>query len=471
VSHSIGWARNVSVASDGKGLVGHAGAAHLRALADRTGLTAALSAALSRPFDQRLDRGVVLVETAMTLALGGSAISDIRMFEHTRALFGPPVSDSTVWRALDEIDPAVADRIERARAKTRRHVWKLLAARPEGFPEVVIAGKTMTGWSVLDIDASLVDAASDKESAAVTWKKGFGFHPILVTCDNTDELLLLRLRPGNAGSNTAADHISVLRDAVRQIPADRRRRILIRIDGAGASHAVTEWIASGDGHPSFTWEYSTGFTMNETHEQAVAKLGENAWEASVQVEGGKIRPNGDVAELTGLLDLAAWPGMRILVRREHPCAKHSRALTVFEQTHGYRYQLIATNTPDRPGRGAQWLEARHRGHVHVETKGVEQAKDTGLRRMPSKKYQVNQAWCQAIEIATDLRRWLQLLALHDHDELADAEPGTLRFRFLAVPARLVTHARRKILRIPSHWPWAEAITTAWTRIQALPTPV
>jgi hypothetical protein len=446
--------------------MGHGGTAHLRALADRTGLTGALSVALRKPFDQRLDRGVVLVQTAMMIALGGTAISDIRMFEHTRALFGPPVSDSTIWRALDEIDPGTADRVE-----TRRHVWKLLADRPEGFPDVVIAGNAMGGWIVLDIDASLVDAASDKESAAATWKKGYGFHPLLVTCDNTDELLVAHLRPGDAGSNTAVDHISVLRAGVRQVPAGRRRRLLIRIDGAGASHAVTEWTASGDGHPSFTWEYSTGFTMNDTHEQAIGKLGENAWEATVEVEDGKIRPNGDVAELTGLLELAAWPGMRILARREHPCARHSRALTAFEQARGYRYQLIATFAPDRPGgRGAQWLEAHHRGHVHVETKGVEAAKNTGLRRMPSKKYQVNQAWCQAIEIATDLRRWLQLPALNDRDDLADAEPGTLRFRFLAVPARLVTHARRKILRIPPDWPWATAITQAWDRIHALPTP-
>ena len=470
MSNDIGWDRGLSVAADGRGLVGHGGAAHLRALADRTGLTGALSTALGKPFDLRLDRGVILVETAMTIALGGTGLSDIRMFEHTRALFGPPVSDSTVWRALHEIDAVIADRIERARAKTRRHVWKLLAARPGGFPDVVIAGKAMAGWCVLDIDASLVDAASAKESAAATWKKGFGFHPFLVTCDNTEELLVVRLRPGNAGSNTASDHISVLREAVRQLPNAHRRRILIRIDGAGASHAVTEWIATADGHTSFTWEYSTGFTMNDTYELAIAALTEGVWDATVEVEGGKVRPNGQVAELTGLLDLTAWPGMRLLVRREHPCAKHTRALTAFEQARGYRYQLIATNTPDRPGRGAQWLEARHRGHVHVETKGVEQAKDNGLRRMPSKHYPINQAWCQAIEIATDLRRWLQLLTLHDQSDLVACEPGTLRFQFLAVPARLVHHARRKVLRIPPDWPWAQAITTAWNRLQALPKP-
>jgi Transposase DDE domain group 1 len=470
VSHSIGWSCNLSVAPDGRGLVGHGGAAHLRALADRTGLTGALSKALGKPFDQRLDRGVVLVETAMMIALGGRAISDIRLFEHTRALFGPPVSDSTVWRALNEIDPVIADRVERARATIRRHVWKLLAARPEGFPDVMIAGKAMAGWCVLDIDASLVDAASAKESAAATWKKGFGFHPFLVTCDNTAELLVVRLRPGNAGSNTASDHISVLREAVRQLPAVRRRRVLVRIDGAGASHAVTAWIATGDGHPSFIWEYSTGFTMTGDHEHAITLLPRDVWDATVEVCGGQVRANGQVAELAGLLDLTAWPGMRLLVRRERPCARHSRALTAFEKARGYRYQLIATNTPDRPGRGAQWLEARHRGHVHVETRGVEQAKDSGLRRMPSKHYPINQAWCQAIEIATDLRRWLQLLALHDQPDLVACEPGTLRFRFLSVPARLVHHARRKVLRIPPDWPWAQAITLAWNRLQALPTP-
>lgn len=470
MSKAIGWDRGLSVAADGRGLVGHAGAVHLRALADRMGLTGALSVALGRPFDQRLDRGVVFVEVAMMIALGGTSLSDIRIFEHARAVFGAPVSDSTVWRALDEIGPLVADRVERARAKTRRHVWRLLAARPEGFPQVTIAGKGMQGWTVLDIDASLVAAESDKDLAAATWKKGWGFHPILVTCDNTGELLVVWLRPGDAGSNTATDHISVLRAAVRQVPAVHRRKVLIRIDGAGASHAVTDWIATGDGHESFIWEYSTGFTMTEVHEQAIARLGESVWEPTIEVDGGDLRPNGQVAELTGLLKLGSWPGMRILVRREHPCAKHSRALTVFEQERGYRYQLIATNTPDRPGRGIQWLEARHRGHVHVETKGVEQAKDSGLRRMPSKRYPINQAWCQAIEIATDLRRWLQLLALNDQDELTDAEPGTLRFRFLAVPARLVTHARRKILRIPPHWPWATAITQAWDRIHALPIP-
>lgn len=206
-------------------------------------------------------------------------------------------------------------------------MWELLADRPQGFPEVLIASKAMGGWIVLDIDASLVDAESGKEAAAVTWKKGYGFHPLLVTCDNTDEMPVLRLRPGNAGSDTATDHISVLRDAVRQIPADRRRRILIRIDGAGASHAVTDWITSGDGHPSFIWEYSTGFALGPDHEKAIARLGENAWESTLEVDGGKIRPNGEVAALTGLLDMATWPGMRILARREHPCAKHSRALT------------------------------------------------------------------------------------------------------------------------------------------------
>ncbi len=184
MSKVIGWDRGLPVAANGRGLVGHAGAVHLRASADRTGLTGALSAALGRAFDRRLDGGVVFVEVAMMIALGGSSLSDIRIFGHTRAVFGAPVSDSTVWRALDEIGPLSADR---ARARTRRQVWRLLAERPEGLPQVAVAGKRMNGWTVLDVDASLVAAASDKDLAAATRKKGRGFHPILMTCDNTHQ--------------------------------------------------------------------------------------------------------------------------------------------------------------------------------------------------------------------------------------------------------------------------------------------
>ena len=129
-------------------------------------------------------------------------------------------------------------------AAVREHVWKLLSARPGGFPWLGVAGKLLTGWVVIDLDATLITAHSDKAGAAPTFKKGFGFHPLAAWCANTHECLTMLLRPGNAGSNTVADHLKVLADAIAQIPPDRRAKILVRVDGAGATHELLEHLRS-----------------------------------------------------------------------------------------------------------------------------------------------------------------------------------------------------------------------------------
>ena len=131
------------------------------------------------------------------------------------------------------------DRIARARARARAHVWTLIGDTPGGFPWLAIAGKTLTGWLVIDMDATLVTARSDKEGAAPTWKKGYGFHPLGAWCANTRECLAMLLRPGNAGSNTFADHKDVLAAAIRQVPAGFRARVLVRVDGPAP--ATSSW--------------------------------------------------------------------------------------------------------------------------------------------------------------------------------------------------------------------------------------
>ena len=168
-----GWAHALKVTADGTGLVGHAGAVLLRKAADQAGLTAGLSAAVRRK--------------------GASPL---------------------------------LDRIARARAKARAHAWTLIEGTPAGFPWLVIAGKTLAGWVVIDMDATLVTAYSDKEGAAPTWKKGYGFHPLAAWAANTRECLAMLLRPGNAGSNTFTDHKEVLTAALRQVPARLRRQVL-----------------------------------------------------------------------------------------------------------------------------------------------------------------------------------------------------------------------------------------------------
>jgi hypothetical protein len=193
-----GWDHALNVTADGAGLIGHAGAILLRKAADQAGLTAQLSAALRRKDRAPLfDRGIVLVSLAAAIALGATSMSDIALLAHLAPVLGEAPSGPTVRRALDLAGtPAVLDRIARARARARAHVWMLLEETAGGFPWLVIAGKALTGWLVIDMDATLVTASSDKEGAAATWKMGYGFHPLGAWLANTRECLAMLLRPG-----------------------------------------------------------------------------------------------------------------------------------------------------------------------------------------------------------------------------------------------------------------------------------
>jgi hypothetical protein len=393
------------------------------------------------------------------IADGGQAIGDIDVLRHQRDVFGSVASPATCWRALDEIGPGQLRRIAAARAKVRARVWALMG-RP---PAARAAGRDIgDGVVVVDVDSTIVVAHSDKQGAAATYKHTYGFHPILVTCDNTGELLAVKLRAGNAGANTAADHLDVLGEAFTQIPAAHRRRLLVRGDSAAATHTVLNWLAEHDSRPGRRVEYSIGWSIGHSERAAITALPASAWSPAINADA-QVRAGADVAELTGLLHLAGWPdGMRVIVRRERP---HPGAqLSLFEEHDGWRYTALVTNTTT----GAlQWLEARHRAHARVEDR-IRCAKDTGLGRLPSREFAINQAWCTAAAIASDLIAWLQLLALDG--DLARAEPKRLRYRILHTAARLVRGQRRRRLRIPSTWPWADQITAAFTRIAAIPAP-
>jgi hypothetical protein len=457
---STAWSKDLRVAADGTGVVSHVGAALLRMLADRAGLTSALSAGLARSGWWPVhDRGRVLVDLAVMIADGGEAISDIDVLRHQHEVFGAVASDTTVWRALDEIGAVQLRRIAKARANVRARVWALFGQ----LPAARAAGRDIgAGVVVLDVDSTIVIAHSDKEGAAATYKHTYGFHPILVTCDNTGELLVVKLRAGNAGANTACDHLDVLTEAVAQIPAAHRRHLLIRGDSAAATHKVTEWLTVQSSKRGRQVEYSLGWSIGGAERVAIGGIPPSAWSPAIDADGN-LRDGAQVAELTGLLDLSGWPaGMRVIVRRERP---HPGAqLSLFEERDGWRYTALVTNTAV----GAlQWLEARHRAHARVEDR-IRCAKDTGLGRLPSREFAINQAWCTAAAIAADLIAWLQILALDG--ELATAEPKRLRYRILHTAARLTRGQRRRWLRIPANWPWAEQITAAFDRIAAIPAP-
>lgn len=447
-------------------MVAHAGSVGLRLLGDRTGLTGQLSKALTRrSFTPLHDRGRVLVDVAVMIADGGEAIADIEVLRHQEPVLGSVASQATVWRALDEISTGQVKKIAVARARTRRHVWALMGACPEGFPASKVAGADLGETVVLDVDATIVIAHSEKEQATPTFKKTFGYHPIGVWCDNTHEFLAAILRTGKAGSNTAADHIEVLTAAIAQVPAAQRRNLLIRSDGAGASHKLLDWLTEQGQVRGRTLEYSVGYAVTEKIREAITLVPKKVWTPASDTDGG-IREGGDVAELTGLLDLSSWPdGMRLIVRRERP---HPGAqLSLLEEADGWRYQVTATNTTT--GQLA-FLEARHRAHARVEDR-IRIAKDTGLGRFPSREFKINTAWLTATMIAADLTAWTRLLAFTgDAHVLAASEPKALRYRMLHAPARLVHTGRRRQLRIPDTWPWAAAIIATFANIAAIPPP-
>jgi Transposase DDE domain group 1 len=457
---STAWSKDLRVTADGTGVVSHVGAALLRMLADRAGLTAALSGALARrgwwPVH---DRGRVLADLAVMIADGGEAICDIDVLRHQGEVFGPVASAATCWRALDEIGPAQLRRIGKARAKVRARVWALM----RDVPAARAAGRDIgSGVVVLDVDSTIVIAHSDKDGAAATYKHTFGFHPILVTCDNTKEMLAIKLRPGNAGANTAADHLEVLSAAFTQVPAAHRGHLLVRGDSAAGTHKVIDWLTEQSKRRGRQVEYSIGWAIGEAERAAITALSGSAWSPAINADSN-VREGADVAELTGLLGLAGWPaGMRVIVRRERP---HPGAqLSLFEEADGWRYTAFVTNTTMGQ---LQWLEARHRAHARVEDR-IRCAKDTGLRRLPSREFAINAAWCTAAAIAADLLAWLQILGLDG--DLATTEPKRLRYRVLHTAARLTRGQRQRWLRIPATWPWADQITAAFTRIAAIPAP-
>ena len=400
---------------------------------------------------------------------------DIAVLGHLERVLGAAPSDTTVRRTLELADPRTLDRIARARAKVRAHVWQLIEGTAAGFPWLAIAGKVLAGWLVIDLDATLITAHSDKEGAAPTFKMGYGFHPLAAWCSNTRECLAMLLRPGNAGSNTFADHLTVLAAALRQIPSRMRSKLLVRVDGAGASHELIKHLLSLSSRRR-TVLFTCGWAITQSDEQAIGLLPSGAWQAAVD-QDGVVQQDKHVAEITHLLGRAAgWPdGLRWIVRRTKPSRRQAKNLTAFERATGWRYSIIVTNIPATgipgvPGsHHPQFTDVLHRQHAVVEDQ-VRTNKAMGLYNLPSKTWLVNCGWVLAANIAADLAAWCRLLGLYDCEDLKDAEPGTLRYRLLSLPARLARHARARVLKISRTWPWKDAFLACWHRLCALPAP-
>jgi hypothetical protein len=435
--------QTVEVRADGEGLVSHAGAYLLAELADRLGLTAALSEAMAPTRCRRSahDPGVVLRDLAVSVADGGDHLSDLGVLRGQEPLFGAVASESTAHRVIKSIDAVALEAIRAARAKALERAWDA-GARPE----------TIT----LDIDASLLTAHSEKQGAAGDYKGGFGFHPLLCYLAETGEPLAALLRPGNAGANTAADHFEVLQLALEQLPeADLGREILARADIGGRTHAFTQDCRDAG------IRFSVGYEVDERVREAVLLTPESAWQSPIDAEGAE-REGAQVTELTDRVDLSSWPeGTKLIVRRERP---HPGAQFEVFDAEGYRHTAFIT---DQEGEDIAALELRHRRRASVED-SIRTGKETGMRSMPFAAFEHNQAWLEVSLLAQVILRWNALLCLEG--ELALAEPKRVRQRLLHVAGRVVRSARRTALRLPRTWPWAEALAAAFARLRALPAP-
>ncbi|MEV6160308.1 IS1380 family transposase [Nonomuraea sp. NPDC052129] len=450
--------RKISASADADGLLSHAGGLLLTRTLAITGLDRALSHELERWRPSRAvhDPGKVIADLAISLALGGDCLADIAMLRAQPELFGPIASDPTISRLIDRLasDPTRALKaIRAARATARARAWTLAGPAAPGADGMLIP---------LDIDATIVIAHSDKEQATPTWKKTFGFHPITVFADHGEggsgEPLAIALRPGNAGSNTAADHIDATRLALAQLPKHRRRQVLIRTDAGGGTREFLTWLT----RPGRWLSYSIGFTLTDDIQHAILRLPKTAWTPAYDCDG-QARPGAWVAELTGLLDLAGWPkGMRVIARKERP---HPGAQLRFTDIDGHRFTCFATNTSR--GQLAD-LELRHRRRARCEDR-IRCAKDTGLTNLPLHDFTQNQIWCEIVTLACELLSWMPMLALHG-TTARRYEPKRLRLRLFAVAGRLIRGGRRLRLRIAARWPWARDLLTALHRLQALPAP-
>jgi len=435
----------VDVVADGEGLVSHAGAALLAEAADRLGLTGALSRALAGMRGRRgkHDPGRVVCDLAVMLADGGDCLSDLRAVRDQQPLFGPVASDATAFRVIDQVaaDPALLGGLRAARARARQIAWDVGAA-----PERI----------VIDIDATLITAHSEKEGAAGTFKRGFGFHPLLAYLDESREALAGVLRPGNAGANTAADHIEIVELVLEQLPRQvaEQAQVVVRTDSAAATHEFTDELRAG------RVNFLMGLDLTEGVRNAILGLPEQAWRPAIRQDGAE-REGAWVAELTDHVDLTTWPdGSRVIVRRERP---HPGAQLSFTDHDGHRF--LATLT-DLDGDAVE-LECLHRARASAEDR-VRNGKQTGLENLPFRDFDHNAVWLEISLIAQDLIAWTQHLALDG--DLAVCEPKTLRYRLLHTAARLAFHARRATLRLQRTWPWADALAAAFARLHALPPP-
>ncbi len=453
--NTTGPIARVHVTGTGVGVTGQAGTHLLGRVANRIGIHDGLSAVMDgttvRSTARR--RGTVLTQLSMMIAAGGRCLSDLKTLRDQPALFGDVASDATAWRTINnDCDDVRLDMIPGVRQAAIRRLLDR-------------AGLAEQDEVVLDVDATLLHLSDDtKEGAAPTFKRGFGFAPMLCFIEPFG-LPAGMLRPGNHTANNAADHLAVVDQAIASLPEvfqtghrpgdqpDRvQRRVIVRTDTAGGTTKTIRGLADRN------IVFSVGLRSSQARAAVMVQIPDDVWQPAINTDG-KVRDGAHVAEVPDLVPAWAPAGTRAIVRRERP---HPGASLRLWDHDGLRRQVTLTNDTDFD---IVALELAHRAHAQVENR-IKNFKDTGLGRLPFRAWHANLVWFELVLLAAVLLAGLQTFIADPG--LSRAEPRRLRYTLLAIAARIVHRHGQVHVRLDRTWPWTHVLVDVHRQLDTMP---
>jgi hypothetical protein len=399
--------------------------------------------------------GRVLGSLAVMLAVGGEHASDLDILRSSPGVFGQLPSNATVSRFFERTvaNPELFSYgMETLTRALRARAWNAAGNRNPAL------AATAADPLIIDLDATLVTSHSDKESVAGTYKGGYGFAPFIASCDygtgnGSGEILACLLRPGNAGANSAEDHIRVFHTAAAQLPdgfydgngALNGEKVLVRTDSAGASRKFLWHLHS------LGVQFSTSYTLPVGKAHMIDWITDKDYWQPALDQHGTARTDAWVINATDVIPLTDYPpGTKLFLRAEplHPGAQPSLL-----DTDGHRITALLTNSPRWHG---PFLDARHRARGRCENR-IKTLKNTGLGKLPFFDFAANQAWANIAALAFNLVSWLQLTALPNGHHAKAWDIKRWRYRLFTTAGKIISRARRNQLLLPDSAPEKELL--------------
>lgn len=433
---------SVQVVADSARIASHAGASLVQGLCDRIGLTDGIRQVFGSHGPLKICRGAVLRDLAVAIADGAHTVVAVEALRSQAVLFGPVASDTTVWRMLGELTEDRRHELGRMIGGARAHVWS--------DPRVACQ---LPRSLLVDVDASEVICHTPKEGASGTYKKNFGFMPMICTLDATREVLAVQLRQGWESPKTADCQIAALTAGLAQLPErafdPAAHQIIVRLDSAGYAHKIVDHLIS------HSLSFVIGADLTDAVWQQIDEVPESAWKRAIDQDGFE-RDHAAVCEIP---PPPGWgDSVRMIARRE--IASDGAKLSLVD-TEGYRRQVIITNLESDD---IAYIAAVYCGRGRAE-QVIDELKRCGLGALPGATWEDNQAWICAATLAYNLVRWTQMLALNGHWQTARID--TIRNYLLHTGARITRHAGQQRLHLDPHWPAFTPLTNAFAKLQQM----